>query len=395
MFNKKYGIIAFRTIPQSLKNNEKIKLLQLELSGIQRFIFGDIDINTPIEVVSTRSQYIKDITALSLAQIKNRLGEKSVKQELNYSSGKLILALDRSLKDSSITEALDELQRIIFASSQARLQMFYAFCDAKVTDNVQELAKCNASMLLIEKLEKNKYHCTNILDYEPEKYDNPMLRIKECTYDSKQTNHRLIRMAIKFDLDNLGLFFGSMQQFDLRNAASKALNSVLSSSLENIPGVQKIFIGGDDIFATAPADTYLMDISIMYQRIKNGIMTRAELESYRSSFGISGGASIIRNDLGKESLLVLYHTSENELSTAKSANGKNVISINKSVLSWEQFITLTELVEKNKNKLFNNIDSNAKMILMENVYRLTAHILTMRRHISLTNEQERLLKEIG
>ena len=124
-------------------------------------------------------------------------------------------------------------------------------------------------------------------------------------------------------------------------------------------------------------------------------LTRAELESYRSSFGISGGASIIRNDLGKESLLVLYHTSENELSTAKSANGKNVISINKSVLSWEQFITLTELVEKNKNKLFNNIDSNAKMILMENVYRLTAHILTMRRHISLTNEQERLLKEIG
>lgn len=395
MFNKKYGIIAFRTIPQSLKNNEKIKLLQLELSGIQRFIFGDIDINTPIEVVSTRSQYIKDITAFSLAQIKNRLGEKRVKQELNYSSGKLILALDRSLKDSSITEALDELQRIIFASSQARLQMFYAFCDAKVTDNVQELAKCNASMLLIEKLEKNKYHCTNILDYEPEKYDNPIFRIKECTYDSKQTNHRLITMAIKFDLDNLGLFFGSMQQFDLRNAASKALNSVLSSSLENIPGVQKIFIGGDDIFATAPADTYLMDISIMYQRIKNGIMTRAELESYRSSFGISGGASIIRNDLGKESLLVLYHTSENELSTAKSANGKNVFSINKSVLSWEQFITLTELVEKNKNKLFNNIDSNAKMILMENVYRLTAHILTMRRHISLTNEQERLLKEIG
>ena len=395
MFNKNYGYIAFHTIPNTLKNNSKVKLLQLELSGIQQYIFGDINICTPIDVVSARSQYIKDITALSLAQIKNRLGEKSVTEELNNSSGKLILALDKSLKDSLITETLDELQRIIFASSQARLQMFYAFCDAKITDNVENLAGCNASKLLIEKLEKNKYHCTNILDYETNKYDYASFKIKQCTYDPKETDQKSARMAIKFDLDNLGLFFGSLHQFDVRNAASQALSSVLLSSLENIPGVQKIFIGGDDIFATASVDTYLNVISKMYNNIREGIMTRPELESYRAYFGISGGTSIIRNDLGKESLLVLYHTSENELSTAKSAKGKNVISINNVVVSWEQFLLLTELVEKNKTKLFNNIDNNAQMILMEDVLRLTARILSMKRQITMTKEQERLLKEIG
>lgn len=395
MFNKNYGYIAFRTIPNTLKRNGKVKLLQLELSGIQRYIFGDINICTPIYVVSARSQYIKDITALSLAQIKNKLGEKSVTEELNNSSGKLILALDRSLKDSSIKEALDELQRIIFASSQAKLQMFYAICDAKITDNVENLARCNASKLLIEKLEKNKYHCTNILDYDTNKYDYALFRIKQCTYDPKETDQKSARMAIKFDLDNLGLFFGSMQQFDVRNAASQALSSVLLSSLENIPDVQKIFIGGDDIFATASVDTYLNVISKMYNNIRKGIMTKPELESYRAYFGISGGASIIRNDLGKESLLVLYHASENELLTAKSAKGKNVISINNAVVSWEQFLVLTEIVEKNKNKLFSNIDNNAKMILMEDVLRLTARVLSMKRQITMTKEQERLLKEIG
>ncbi|MCR5479830.1 MAG: hypothetical protein K6F27_08225, partial [Ruminococcus sp.] len=103
----------------------------------------------------------------------------------------------------------------------------------------------------------------------------------------------------------------------------------------------------------------------------------------------------IRNDLGKESLLVLYHASENELLTAKSAKGKNVISINNAVVSWEQFLVLTEIVEKNKNKLFSNIDNNAKMILMEDVLRLTARVLSMKRQITMTKEQERLLKEIG
>lgn len=390
--NKDKSII-FNSIPSNFKRHERIYVIQYEFSGIQSFIFGDVSLSSTREIIANRSEYIQSATEKMEQWLRARFIGWDKFRVLSMSSGKLICAVSHWTKEKKLKTLSEELQRIIYASTDGRLEMFYAFCSAKVVTSDERDRYENAMTTLAMEVNKNKFHCINIIDAN----DNCNRReefIPEYIHykNNASVNTNEIMVAIKFDLDNLGSFFQKVSAFDERKAASECLAGVLKEAFLNVPDVYPLFIGGDDIFAIAKLNTYIQSISQMHKNIVNGIMSKKELYKYQSSFGISGGVSFIRNDLGKVPLVYYFEQSEEKLSDAKQVLGKNVVSVSNCVMTWEQLEILSSIITRKSSIIFQGLDEQQTMIMYVNILELKKRILnihknTRRKLLSLEEEQ--------
>ena len=152
-----------------------------------------------------------------------------------------------------------------------------------------------------------------------------------------------------------------------------------------------MFIGGDDIFAIASLETYIQSVTHMYKNIVRGIQTHAELSTYSEVFGISGGISFIRNDLGIVPLVYYFEQSEENLTKAKSVSGKNRIVISKCMMTWDELETVSDLLRQKQEKIFQGLTRQQRMNMYTNIRELKRRILSIHKNTGrklLTREEE-------
>lgn len=394
------GYITYRKKPFGLRNGKKLILVQYEFSGIQSFIFGDTNLQSTRQEIQARSEYIVNLTNKMEHWLKEQFGRFSGFQVLSKSSGKLICSLSVRVDKKQLIQISDKLQRIIYASTKGKLEMHYGITGGLITTDKTKVKNHSALSDLSLTVNRNKFHCTNILgiNMEEEMYAPFVFAEPTKSGKSEQLGNDGMWMAIKFDLDNLGSFFQQVVELDKRKAASEALNEVLNQAFDGIEGVIPIFVGGDDIFAIAKRANYLSVVRQMYQNIKENIFGQQELELYRKSFGISGGCALIRSDLGNVPLLYYFESSEEQLMKAKEVKGKNVLAIEDVVLSWQQLQTIANVFEKNREYIESGLDENQKMTLEINVGALRQRILNLNKGSKkkfITYEEERIIYGIG
>ena len=387
------SIILFDKIPKEFKKHEKVSVLQYEISGIQGFIFGGVTISSTRRIIAKRSEYIVHITDVMEEWLRENLSRFSRFRVLSKSSGKLICAVSHRVKQDKLYDLSNQLQRIIYASTDGKLEMFYGICDAVVVEGSEWNQNQNAMSVLAEEVNRNKYHCINLLGFDHKKYrlDEYMLNASVTTEDDEVIKSNNIMVAVKFDLDNLGSFFLKLNAFDTRKAASERLAEILNEALEEDAGIYPIFVGGDDIFAIADIDNYLKVVSDLHERIKEKIGASDELLLYKDYFGISGGASFIRNDLGTVPLVYYFEQSEDSLMRAKDLPDKNSFVVSNYVLTWEQLKTLSNILSKNGAIITQGLGEQQIYNLYLNIKELKSRILRLNKNTGktlLTSKEE-------
>ena len=388
--------ILFKNIPRELKKNKRVKVILLELSGIQKYIFEDITIATSVQEITRKSSHVIEITESILAWLIERYKNSDI-LVLNKSSGKIFVSLSPKVSDEAINMDLKEMQRIIYASTGGRLELFYSYCVAKITNKAKCLQKGNAVLRLSLGINENKYRCINVINIDIQKYKRKEFELnkKNISVEEKIMEKKRY-MAIKLDLDNLGVFFNNLMEFDEKKQASHALNEALEESVKGIRGIIPIFVGGDDIFFIAPMKTYLSNLYKVYVQLKKAIESKEELKLYQSCFGLSAGCNYIRNDLGETPLYFYYNSSEKELEKAKKYAGKNVVSAVDTILTWEELGVIESVLREKYKTIIDMLDSNQEMVHMVRIKMLRDRIITLNRNqrIKLTAEQERILSGI-
>ena len=395
------NVILFKTIPNEFNRHKKVYVMQYEFSGIQDFIFGGITIASTQSSISERSEYIIHATNAMESWLRKKLSPRVDLKTLSKSSGKLICAVPRSLrvKKDKLYDLSDELQKIIYVSTNGTLEMFYGICEAEVAHEDEGKTKKNAMSILAKEVNRNKYHCTNTLGIHGAGYMSEEFAFHNSNQGTDDLNvNRDIMTAIKFDLDNLGSFFQKLTAFDTRKKASECLAGILNHAFDGIPGVEPVFIGGDDIFAVAPIENYLTAVSAMHKRIKTEIDTSEELTQYREVFGISAGVSFIRNDLGKVPVVYYFEQSEEKLMQAKQVSGKNVFVVSNCIMTWEQLEMLSKILTEKESVILQGLSEEQRYDLYFNVKVLKNRILSIHRNTGgnlLTEEEERNVYSIN
>lgn len=390
---KETRMIYFEYIPPNFKNNELVQVVQYEFSGIQTFIWGETTIFSTSEIVRQRSQYIIDATEKMAQWLNERFSRFDRYRVLSKSSGKLIIAVSSLTSVKKISRLSDEIQRIIYASTDGKLEMHYGFCKARVSGKCCISTLNNVTSELARNVNWNKYHCTNIVgisfsDYNKKEFVPPVIST-ETTANTLQSSATEVTVAIKLDLDNLGSFFQKMIAFDARRAASEALSNILHHVFDSLDGLDPIFVGGDDFFAISKLDRYLELLSEIYQRIKQSINTCDELMLYREHFGLSGGIAFIRNDLGSVPLLYYYEESERSLEMAKAIPGKNAVVIpapnivsarkKNTDLTWQQLASIYSIMAEHKETILKGVSAQQRYVLFTNIKELANRILSINR----------------
>ena len=385
-------VLPFAALPKSLPFSHKVTYCVADISGIQSYIFHQMDRHTTASLIRSRSRFVEQLTQKLLLRLQALPGYLFG----TYSSGKLLCAFHPKTDTAVLQTCLGQLQRTVFASTEGKLTFYFALCTAKCIP--EERFRPNmehAGAVLGRLLETEKYHCLNLLDVDMAAESDPeFIPRSEPTVatESKETQR-----VVKLDLDNLGAFFQKITAYDHRARVSKALNRVIPDCLAADSRIETVFTGGDDIFFLCPLDCWLEVVSGFYTRLHKLFTDTPELTDYGVNFfSISGGCCLRQNKLAPIPLLSYWESAETALQTAKTVGGKNCLYLqlpSKELLHirWENFCRLSQLYKRLQTSLL------ARRSLNDNQL---AHISFLAEQLSLcargrlTQEEERTLYDI-
>lgn len=385
--------LFYDTIPSWFMFSKKNTILKIELSGIQSFIFGSIDSYSSVFGVSRKSEYVQWLTKAIEKKLSFCFGEKNY-YPVQSSSGNLIGAVKKKISVTAIDSVVKEIQLEIYKATDGQLEMFYGFCEAVVHKYDDHLyAGSNVLLRLGLAVSYQKYHCINTLRINEKPVDEAgfsfeKMQASEETDKRSYGNRRIV--ALKFDLDNLGVFFRGIHTVDRSRLVSRALDSVLKKSFADESTASVIFVGGDDIFAIAELENYLGVITRVRSRILNEITENPYLNLYKDYVGISGSVTEIRNDLGRVPLLYYYNEGEEMLEKAKMVPGKNSVAMKSGrrviTLQWNQIVVLNQLYTQH----FREIPPEGRKGMLLNMIRMRDALGKY-----CTQEEWNVIKSIG
>ncbi len=402
--------LTFGTLPPHTAAWTVCPAAQFELSGIQKFIFGGTDMaSTPARILR-RSRYVQELTAALRRWLEEQLpGGLWVEN-----SGKLIAILPASADTAALEAAAGQAQRRVWSVTAGLLSLDWGWVYTRLQPAGQAPPAPRGLEKLFQKeqpalppfaaavarrITRCKFHAEVLLGAAAQAAAEDGWRMELLT--PAQPEHSTAagagadsRMAIKFDLDNLGMFFPRLAAFDEREAASRALARVMDGAFAGLAGVQRIFIGGDDIFAIAPLESALQLVAAMAANLRRGVDTVPEMAPYRPHFSLCGGVDYIRRST--EPLLYYFLSSEQQLEKAKDIPGKNRVCWMGTVLTWPQLNTLAAVVGRCGERLFAGCTDQQRSQALRDVSLLRRRILTMDRAAGLLTEQEKqIVEEIG
>ena len=224
--DRKIGYLQYRSLPNFLREGQHIWLAHYDISGIQAYIFRQINIRSSAQKIAARSSYIANLTDAVSSILKMQFLDNM--NILTSSSGNILCAFSGKLREERIREISDQIQRSVWASTGGQLELFYGLAKPIARTGEQVDPGTNASDLCWQDLQKQKFHCTNLLhtDFEKDVRDEfrpSVVGMVDEQDGSALQSDRKIYVAMKFDFDNLGAFFHSLTHYDESEAASRSL----------------------------------------------------------------------------------------------------------------------------------------------------------------------------
>ncbi len=356
------SVLIFENLPKTFLFNKKIIFAVLDFSGIQKYIFGDLTKTSNQQEIYNRSKYVEKLTQKIAEKISVEFSGKNGFLDASISSGKISVIFSNKIDLIKLNEYLSSLQRSVFATTKGKLTFYFAFCVASCIksssfkSNTMQPVNITISALLQEE----KFSCENLLLTDMQKEYN--IEFSEENLLTKTTiNEDLTGVygAIKLDLDNLGAFFSGIKEFDKKKRVSLELDKIIKDCILKTENLVPIFSGGDDIFFICNLNDWLNTVSDFYIKLKNALVNSESLLVYaKNYFGISAGVSVIR-EIENASFLYYSETAENALTVAKTGGGKNCLCVllpdkEQRIISWSDFLTLSEIYKKVQNKIFKN-----------------------------------------
>lgn len=333
--------LLFENIPSALEEGDKILAVNIDVSGIQSFIFGAKTINDLEEDFSYKSRFVAAITDKICEKLRLEFKDFILFSNIG---GKILCGFKRVRKERKIILCLDSIQRDIFILTKGKLQIFYGVAECFVTSkDATPLVLPHLSSLTSE----NKLCCKNILFADLSAAPDLCLlpQIEKQNIQNPSQKHT---SAIKMDLDNLGAFFASVQQTDKKKRYGEILNSIISDVTENA-----VYIGGDDIFAVVPTADTISKTAEIYLRLKTEIEKR--LPEYYPNFGVSAGVCGVGNSASTVPPVFYLQKSEEYLETAKSTSAKNCVCMESDCMPWDDFIYISQIYQKYNRILKNRV----------------------------------------
>ena len=331
--------LPFRQIPPEFRPGQQVTVVEAALSGVQAYIFSDQSIYGSGDLLSAKSAYIQNLTQ-KLDRLLCGHFAPGMYKTLSCSSGKVIAAVCGRMDVARFRCFADDLQLDIFSITRGTLQLNWATAKATVC-TLQQLPPqaLTVSQKLMEDVGAAKYRAENLLRSAPRQSSLYGLSLEQLAEVKRSRIPTEDCVAIKLDLDNLGAFCSSLTAFDVHNAASQALDRVISGC-----SCRVVYAGGDDVFAIAPLSEALRTIADMYQKIWIGVNNDPRLQPYVPHFSISGGAVPIPFANGK--VPAAYYFSESEEMLKKAKKTKNCICIAGLLYSWRDIVKIAGLFEK-------------------------------------------------
>ena len=99
-------VLTFEQLPEELPFSKKIKYCIVDISGIQRYIFHDIDRCSTEQIICARSEFVEMFTEYIETQLSNMRGYLSS----SASSGKLLCCFHPLVRERTIRALLDRLE---------------------------------------------------------------------------------------------------------------------------------------------------------------------------------------------------------------------------------------------------------------------------------------------
>ncbi|MBE6587329.1 MAG: hypothetical protein E7647_02810 [Ruminococcaceae bacterium] len=340
----KKTVLTFETLPKGLGITKSIIFGIIDISGIQKYIFGSMSTLSSAEDIRRRSAYVESLSHKICEMLRERFNRAYLFGTV--SSGKVQCAFSPGASMNKLTDFCKKLQRAVFASTEGGLTFYYSFCRARCiqASDYDPKTMVTAPAVASGELEKQKFNCKNLLLTDME---NDFCRdLCPPAAASDENAHReepsRAMAAVKLDLDNLGLFFRNVGEFDKRHRISTALNDTISECIRSDGRITPIFAGGDDIFFLCRARDCLSVTVDFYKRLKNAVLENSELSDYGKDgvFGISAGAVRILSEHGRVPILIFGEKAEKKLHLAKTRGGKNCVCIGDSIIGWQELMLL-------------------------------------------------------
>ena len=355
-----------------------------DFSGIQSYIFGRMDRFSAPEEIAGNSRYIEALTEELLRRLQEEFPDMKF---YSMSSGKLLCGFPKKVSRERLEEVSRKMQRQLFATTLGRLTFHFAAAEIRcIPENRSRPGQIPAGAFLSRQLNRQKTHNTGLLGISMEEFYDPTLTPEALGIRSENIFiPKASVMALKLDLDNLGAFFRGISAFDRRDAVSRQLKEILSGAVGSDRRITEIFAGGDDIFVLCDYEHYLEVICDIHTRLEQAV--KKHLPDYGESFGLSGGAARVRNDLSRTPLLYYYRQTEEMLDEAKACPGKNRIVIDGCLLTWDQLHTLRRILQR--HEIFAGMTGQEAASVRKDIRELRQRILNCDRSRKFLTEEER------
>lgn len=342
-------VLPFEILPKGLPLFRNVCYLALDLSGIQNFIFSQTDQNPSREEAQSRSEFVERI----LGTVHEKMRE--IPQYLfgSASGGNFTCAFLPTVNQEALCGILDSLQKSLFVSTAGKITFYYALCRAKCIPSARfsQRRHLHASAHLGKLLQKEKYHCRNLLFVQNSDADGSFSCFPPQKVSEKKGEDQAV---VKLDLDHLGAFFREILEYDRSLRAGKALDGAIKQALKSDPRIEPVFAGGDDVFFLCPLSEVLSVLASFYRNLRNLLKKSEVLSDYaQNGFGISGGVCALRNRLDSIPFLSYLHAAEAALSSAKTKGKKNCLyfkmpTCEEYYLSWKDLLFLSDSFSKNR-----------------------------------------------
>ena len=329
--------LIFEKIPAPLKEKERILAANIDVSGIQSFIFGSKSILDLEADFSYKSRFVADLTRKICQKLQREFKDFILFSDIG---GKILCGFKKVKNERKILLCLDLIQRDIFILTKGKLQIFYGVAECFVTQNTD--ASPTVLSTLSTLTAENKLCCKNILFAELTATPDPTL-LPQIEKESGK-NARGNFAAIKMDLDNLGAFFASVKEVDKKRRYGEILNEIVSGVTENA-----VYVGGDDIFAVVEISRAITKTAEIHTRLKTAVKSR--LPEYYPNFGVSAGVCGVGNSAAAVPPVFYLQKSETYLEKAKSTANKNCVCIENSTYLWEEFLYIAAIYQKYRPQL--------------------------------------------
>lgn len=353
------SILYFKTLPKNYKENNDVLLCGIDISGIQKYIFNVTDNKKSLQNIKKRSQTIELLTEYIKVMIEDQF-QVTKEQLVSYTSGKYYFFTSRNHHEV-LSKLFIDLQKDVYLSFKGELMLYFGLIDVLLSQSNPNREE-SAYRDLMHAIQLNKRQSYILLSYNQQ---TPFHNIKRIVEEKVQFKEELIEklqddskhdyvVGLKMDLDNLGSFFGRLNQTDVILEVGAKIQQYITKTIDQFQNdTYQIFIGGDDIFILTKFSKMFTVSNLIQSKLRQAFK---EIEHFGYIFSISSSAVVFKP---KTPIIYYGEMLEQELGLAKTV--KDAIVFEHHIFKWDKFKEIEDYIATMSKKLSNHHQFSSKL----------------------------------